>query len=334
MSEGAAAPAPDGVLAIDAAQEVARIAQWLRNTVGGRLHRRGVIVAMSGGVDSSVCAALAVSALGRERVLGLLLPELESSASSENLGARVATQLGIPYLTENIGPALTALGCYRWRDQAIAEVVPQYGDGWKSKLAIVTAAGLGLSYFKLVVQSPAGEISEQRLPARQYLQIVAATNYKQRMRKSIEYFHADRLGYAVIGTPNRLEYDQGFFVKGGDGLADLKPIAHLYKTQVYALARHLALPDEVCNAQPTTDTYTLAQGQDEFYFGLPYDKMDLALWSHNHGVPVAELATQLSLSTEAAARVYRDIESKRQSTAYLHSSALLVDPVTQILKLA
>ena len=333
MAESSPAAGTGDVLVIDAAREVARIAQWLRETVGGRLRRRGVIVAMSGGVDSSVCAALAVTALGKERVLGLLLPEVESSASSETLGARVATQYGIPFLTENIGPALTALGCYRWRDQAIAEVVPKYGAGWKSKIAIVPAAGLGLSYFKLVVQSPSGDLIEQRLPARQYLQIVAATNCKQRMRKSIEYFHADRLGYAVVGTPNRLEYDQGFFVKGGDGLADLKPIAHLYKTQVYVLARELALPDEVCRALPTTDTYTLAQGQDEFYFGLPYDKMDLALWSHNHAVPVTELAAQLSLSVEAATRVYRDIKSKRNSTAYLHSSALLIEPVPQVVKL-
>lgn len=333
MTDSSAAAETGGVLAIDAAREVARIAKWLRDSVGGRLRRRGLIVAMSGGVDSSVCAALAVTALGKERVLGLLLPEHESSASSEALGARVATQFGIPYLTENIGPALTAQGCYRWRDQAIRDVVPQFTTGWKSKIVIVPAAGLGLSYFKLVVQSPTGELIEQRLPARQYLQIVAATNCKQRMRKSIEYFHADRLGYAVVGTPNRLEYDQGFFVKGGDGLADLKPIAHLYKTQVYALARQLALPDEVCSALPTTDTYTLTQGQDEFYFGLPYDQMDLALWSHNHAVPVAELAAQLSLSVEAATRVYRDIESKRRGTAYLHSSALLVEPVPQVVKL-
>ena len=320
-------------LALDAGREVERIARWLPEVVGSRLRRRGVIIAMSGGVDSSVCAALAVTALGKERVLGLLLPELESSASSETLGARVAGQFGIKYLTENIGPALTALGCYRWRDEAIREVIPQFAEGWKSKIAIVPSPGTGLSFFKLVVQSPAGEFTERRLPARQYLQIVAATNYKQRMRKAIEYFHADRLGYAVIGTPNRLEYDQGFFVKGGDGLADLKPIAHLYKTQVYALARHLGLPDDVCNAVPTTDTYTLAQGQDEFYFGLPYDKMDIALWSHNHGVPVGQLALQLSLSPEAASRVYQDIESKRQSTAYLHSTALMLEPVPQILRL-
>jgi len=135
------------------------------------------------------------------------------------------------------------------------------------------------------------------------------------------------LNYAVIGTPNRLEYDQGFFVKNGDGAADLKPIAHLYKTQVYALARHLGLPDEVCNAQPTTDTYSLAQGQDEFYFALPYQQMDIALWAHNHAVPAAELAPALGLSTEQAQRVYADIESKRRTTRYLHAAPVLVEPV-------
>ena len=124
---------------------------------------------------------------------------------------------------------------------------------------------------------------ETRLPLQEYLQIVAATNFKQRIRKTLEYFHADRLNYAVVGTPNRLEYDQGFFVKNGDGAADVKPIAHLYKTQVYALARHLGLPEEICNGAPTTDTYSLPQGQDEFYFALPYDQMDLALWALNHG---------------------------------------------------
>ncbi len=320
-------------LRLDCAAEAQRIAGWMLQAVGTTLRRRGVIIAMSGGVDSSVCAALAVQAFGRERVQGLLLPDRESSSSSGSLGAKVADQLGITYHSESIAAALEGLGCYRWRDEAIREVVPAYGEGWKSKIVIAAAANSGLSYFKLVVQSPAGELQEKRLPAKQYLQIVAATNYKQRMRKAIEYFHADRLGYAVIGTPNRLEYDQGFFVKGGDGLADIKPIAHLYKTQVYQLAHHYRLPAEVCNAKPTTDTYSLAQGQDEFYFGLPYDKMDIALWCHNHEVPVAEFAAAVSLNEQAATRVYQDIASKRATTAYLHSGALLVDPVSQLPKL-
>jgi NAD+ synthase len=141
---------------------------------------------------------------------------------------------------------------------------------------------------------------------------------KQRTRKQLEYYHADRLNFAVAGTPNRLEYDQGFFVKNGDGSADVKPIAHLYKTQVYALARHLGLPQEVCDAQPTTDTYTLAQGQDEFYFALPYAKMDLALWALEHGASAAELARAIGLTPPQAEQVYADIRAKRRGTAYLH----------------
>ena len=179
----------------------------------------------------------------------------------------------------------------------------------------------------MIVQSPSGEMFDKRLPIREYLQIVAATNYKQRVRKTVEYFHADRLNYAVVGTPNRLEYEQGFFVKNGDGAADLKPIAHLYKTQVYALARHLGLPDAVCNAAPTTDTYSLPQGQDEFYFSLPYQQMDVALWSHNHRVAPAELAKALGVDTQRAEHIYADIEAKQRTTRYLHTQGLLVEPL-------
>ena len=164
----------------------------------------------------------------------------------------------------------------------------------------------------------------ERLPLQAYLELVAATNFKQRIRKTVEYFHADRLNYAVVGTPNRLEYDQGFFVKNGDGSADVKPIAHLYKTQVYTMARKLGLPDEITSAIPTTDTYSLPQGQDEFYFALPYDKMDLALWSLTHDVPAADLAKALGVSAEQAAWVYDDIRKKRATTAYLHAHPVLL----------
>ena len=171
---------------------------------------------------------------------------------------------------------------------------------------------------------------EARLPVREYLQIVAATSFKQRIRKTLEYFHADRLNYAVVGTPNRLEYDQGFFVKNGDGAADVKPIAHLYKTQVYALARHLGIPEEICDAPPTTDTYSLPQGQDEFYFALPYGKMDVALWAFNHGIAAADLAGYLEIPAAQAAFIYKDIVAKRSATRYLHAGPALVEPVPEI----
>ncbi len=324
-------------LHIDCAAEVERICAWMVDAVGAKLHKRGVVIGLSGGVDSSVCAALATRALGSSKVFAVLMPERDSSSSSLVLGQQIAEQLGLKYQIEPIASTLESIGCYRQRDDAMRAVFADYGPDWKSKITISGgpngAKTGGLNFFKLVVQSPQGEVFTKRLPLREYLQIVSATNFKQRIRKTLEYFHADRLNFAVLGTPNRLEHDQGFFVKNGDGAADLKPIAHLYKTQVYAMARHLGLPEAVCTAVPTADTYSLSQGQDEFYFGLPYAQMDIALWAHNHAVPVAELAAALHLRLEQADLIYADIEAKRSATQYLHARALMVERVVELREL-
>jgi NAD+ synthase len=328
-SAGAPRLHPD-ILAIDPGGETARIAERMAGIVGAELRRRGGVIAISGGVDSAVCAALCVRAFGASKVFGLMLPERDSSPHSLARATHMAEQLGIAHAVEDIAPALDALGCYRRRDEAIRVVFPEYGPGWKNKIAISGGRDGAFNYFKLVVQSPSGEMREARMRAREYLQVVAATNFKQRVRKMVEYYHADRLNYAVIGTPNRLEYDQGFFVKNGDGAADVKPIAHLYKTQVYAMARHLGIPDEICNAPSTTDTYSLEQGQDEFYFALAHDKMDVALWALNHGVGAGELAAYLAIPAAQASSIYKDIVAKRSATRYLHAKPALVDAVSEI----
>ena len=153
------------------------------------------------------------------------------------------------------------------------------------------------------------------MPLDVYLGVVAATNMKQRTRKQLEYYHADRLNYAVLGTPNRLEYDQGFFVKNGDGAADIKPIAHLYKTQVYALAAHLGLPEEIRSRPPTTDTWSLAQSQEEFYFSVPYPTMDLCLFGLENGIAAAEVAARAGLTVGAG----RDGVARHQGEARRHA---------------
>lgn len=312
------------VFDIDYLAEADRIGEGIRAALRDILHRRGLVVAMSGGIDSSVCAALAVRALGTKKVFGLLLPERDSSSASGARGRALAEHLGIEYTVHDIAPALEAIGCYDWRDAAIRSVFPDYGADWRNKIVISGGIQGGVNHFLLVVQDPAGNLQEKRLPLKEYLQIVAATNYKQRIRKTVEYFHADRLNYAVVGTPNRLEYDQGFFVKNGDGSADIKPIAHLYKTQVYAMARALELPEEITSAVPTTDTYSLPQGQDEFYFALPYQQMDLALWALNNGVGPDVLGRAIGISAEQAEWVFEDIRKKRSTTAYLHASPVLI----------
>jgi NAD+ synthase len=317
----------DDLLALDYGREEARITAWIRESLRSALHRRGLVVAISGGIDSSVSAALAVRALGPRKVFGLLMPERDSSSSTGEKAQLLVRHLGIDHSVENIAPVLEAIGCYRWRDDAIRTVLPEYDDGWKSKIVISGGLDGQINHFRLVAESPNGKKYDERLPLHAYLTIVAATNHKQRVRKTLEYFHADRLNYAVVGTPNRLEYDQGFFVKNGDGSADIKPIAHLFKSQVYAMARHLGLPKDVCNSVPTTDTYSLPQGQDEFYFALPYHLMDVAVWAFNNGEPAERLASRLGVTVAQAEHVYADIQSKRNTTAYLHLRPLLIEPV-------
>jgi NAD+ synthase len=305
------------ILNINYDAEVARIAAMMKDYLRKVAHRRGYVVAISGGIDSSVCASLAVKAVGKDRVLLLRLPESDSSQETGDRSRALADHLDCETVDQNITDVLAALGCYESRDNAIRELFPDYTDEWKNKIVIEGGLEGRYNHFNLVVQDPAGITTTKRMEYRQYLQVVAATNYKQRVRKTIEYFHADRLNYAVVGTPNLLEHDQGFFVKNGDGSADVKPIAHLYKSQVYAMAEHLGIPGDIRNARPTTDTYSLSQGQDEFYFALPYEKMDVALWCYNQNIPSQELSDEIAISPEQAEYVYSDIEAKRKMTRYL-----------------
>lgn len=326
------APAPSELtvetLRLDAERVADEIAERLRDAVYKDLRRRGAVVGLSGGIDSSLVAFLCARAFGPERVLGVLMPEGESAPDTLDLSQVSADAAGVPTVHEDITPILEAVGCYARRDAAIKTVLPEYGEGWKAKIVLPSLlGGARYSLFTVVAESPEGERKEARLTAEAYREIVAATNFKQRVRKMLEYHHADRLDYAVVGTPNRLEYDQGFFVKNGDGSADVKPIAHLYKTQVYQLSEHLGVPAEIVERPPTTDTYALEQSQEEFYFSVPFDKLDLCLYALNEGLSAEAAAGATGLDPEVVERVFQDIERKRRGAAYLLAPPLLHAPL-------
>jgi NAD+ synthase len=320
---------PD-ILRIDPPGETERIVAGIRDAVR-LLKRKGAVIGVSGGIDSAVVAFLCARAVGKGRVLALCTPEAESSMDSLRLGRLVAESLGVRSLVEDISPILQAAQCYERRNEAIRQVVPGYRDGCTCKVILPSAhEPQRYALFSVVVHSPDGQTEWVRLSPKAYQGIVAADSFKQRTRKMIEYYYADLLQYAVAGTANRLEYDQGFFVKNGDGAADLKPIAHLYKSQVYQLAIHLGVPEEILLRPPATEAYPLEHSQEESFFMLPLEKIDLCLYGKNHGISPADLSAAVGLETDQVQRVYDAIEVKRAEARYLRSAPLLVGEVAEV----
>jgi NAD+ synthase len=314
-------------LDIDAARETERLVEYLRHSVHETMRRQGAVVGISGGIDSSVVLALCARAFGPEHVVGILLPEQESSPESAELAHRLAAQYGVTTVTEDISGSLEGAGCYRRRDEAIKRIFPDFSSGWKAK--IVLAGNLleqaALNVFRLTVTNPQGTEFSKRLPMHEFAQIVAASNFKQRMRMSMLYYHAEVRNYAVIGTANKNEHALGFFVKYGDGGVDIQLIAHLFKTQVYQLAKYLNVPEEIQRRTPTTDTYPGGSTQEEFFYRVPFDVLDTVWLGYERGLPPAEIAQPLNLAAEQVQRIIADIVSKQRATAYLRFPPLISD---------
>ncbi|UCD63453.1 MAG: NAD(+) synthase [Candidatus Zixiibacteriota bacterium] len=306
-------------LKIDGAKVCDELTETIRLQIRRTLRKSGAVVGISGGIDSSVVLALCARALGPDRVLGVMMPERDSSPDSLTLARKLADHFGIQTAVEDISNGLEGLGCYRRRDDAIKQVFPEYGPGFKNKITIPTNIldKETFNFFNLTVESPDGEVRTKRLPVEAYLQIVAASNYKQRLRMTTLYYHAEKRNYAVAGTGNKDEHWQGFFVKYGDGGADLKPIAHLFKVQVFQLAEALGVPPEIIGRVPTTDTYSAGSTQEEFFFGLDFYRMDILWYAMENGVAPEVAAGVLDLTPDQVVRAYKNIQRKIDATEFL-----------------
>ncbi len=298
----------------DVASECNTIVEKIRSDVRHRLMRRGAVVGISGGIDSSVTVSLCVKAFGADKVLGVMLPEKESSSDSADFAGILARKLGIETVTENITGALQGFLCYERRDEAVQRVFPDYTpETHRVKIGI---SDKNLSQylppvFNVTIIDQNGASKTENLPSGEFLQIVASSNFKQRSRMSMLYYHAERLHYAVVGTANKHEVDQGFFVKYGDGGADLFPIGKLYKTQVYQLGGYLGVPEEIIKRTPTTDTYSAEQTQEEFFFQMPFEQMDQLWYAWENGYDPEEVGKVLGKSKDEIEKLYNNFQRRK-----------------------
>lgn len=317
------------VLDLDVARESEHIVNVLRHDVHEKLRRQGAVVGISGGIDSSTVLALCARAFGPEHVIGVLLPERHSSPESATLAHMLADQYAVATVTEDVTDALEGLGCYRRLNEAIARVFPEYGPGWKAKIVLPGSLleQQTLNIFSLAVTTPDGKEYSRRLPLAEYYQIVAASNFKQRTRMAMLYYHAELRNYAVVGTANKNENDLGFLVKYGDGGVDISPIRHLFKSQVYQLARYLGVPEAIAQRVPTSDTYSGGSTQEEFFFRLPFHILDVIWYGYERGIGNEEIASAMGLKIEQVERVIQDIRRKERTTAYLRMPPLGITEV-------
>jgi NAD+ synthase len=309
------------ILNLDPARETDRIVKFLQDNVRKAMRRQGGVVGISGGIDSAVVLGLAVRAFGPKNVVAVMMPDKDSDPISEKLARELAARFGVEPLLENLTAALEGFDCYRRRDDAVKRVFPEFdaAKGYKSKIVLpqdLLEAGT-LNFFSVTIIAPDGREESRPLPPREFLEIVAASNLKQRSRMSTLYFHAEARQYAVIGTANKNEHDQGFFVKYGDGGVDIQAIAHLFKTQVYQLSRHLGVPEGIQKRTPTTDTYSAPCDQQEFFYRLPFETMDLLWAAKEHQIPVAEVAQGMGLTEIQVQRAFDDLTRKHRTTEFL-----------------
>lgn len=306
-------------------ETVLEIINKLKHDVHDILKRKGAIVGISGGIDSSVTLALAVKAFGPENVIGILMPEFDSSPDSKTLALELAEKYGIKTIEEDMTDALAGFGCYSRRDEAVKSVIPNYdAENDKFKIEIkqsIKNMKLPPMFYVTVIFAN-GTVESKRLPMKAYLQIVAASNFKQRSRMSMLYYHAEANHFAVIGTPNKHEVKQGFFVKYGDGGADIMPIGHLFKTQVYELARYLGVPEGIIIRTPTTDTYSAEQTQEDFFYQLPFETMDIMWHGWENGYTAEEVASEMSYTVDEVASIFSNFERKMKTTEYLRMSPI------------
>jgi NAD+ synthase len=297
-----------------------KLPPFIKETVVNDLKKDGIVIGVSGGVDSALIATLAVKALGPDHVYGLILPEKESSPSSRELATRLCKKLKIPYGEVPITPMLESFGIYSQKESILRELFPQYDPVIHTTNLFLPPGISSLSLLALPsirLSNEKGSISTKRLSAPQYLKLISLQNVKQRTRMIVLYMHAEKMNYSVSGTTNKSELLTGYFVKFGDGGVDLEPIADLYKLQVYNLSEMLNIDTKIISRAPSPDTWSHFTSDEDFYLRMPYDILDQLLYAEEHDLPSEVVQKSTGLNASQIESAFKHIHTMKNASRML-----------------
>jgi len=277
---------------------VNEICKFIQDEISNNLQKKGVVFGLSGGIDSAVTAALCAKSFESEQILGLIMPEKESNESSKVLAKQVSKKFSFNTETINITKILESFGVYEKKENIVYEKFPEFNSKCKYRVVVPPKLKntIGIPFLEILDQD--NQIHKLKITSLDFLTLTASTSIKHRVRMTLLYYHGEKNNFSVIGTTNKSEYQQGYFVKYGDGGSDIEPLVNIYKSQIYQLGKFLEIPKEILVSKASPDIWSFSTSDEEFFYTVPYNIVDLILYARENKLSISDVQKISDLKIE------------------------------------